>query len=176
MHLRRQHGLLRERIARLQEIVVTAVEYLMEAQESGHHGLFWKRSSSCSATSTRMTTRRRWSSGGAERTCMPRVGPKKLALHQGRLAADQGRGRARSTRRSPRRCDAGLPADVAAGGGRGGRPPRAHQPVVLRGHAGDAPGSGRRCTSQTRRFTATYDDIEPGLAAYVSDAIQALYR
>ena len=26
------------------------------------------------------------------------------------------------------------------------------------------------------RFTATYDDIEPGLAAYVSDAIQALYR
>jgi hypothetical protein len=26
------------------------------------------------------------------------------------------------------------------------------------------------------RFTATYDAIEPGLAAYVSEAVQALYR
>ena len=87
-HLRRQHGLLQDRIARLQEMV-TAVEYMLEAQKVGLNLTPEEKFEVFGDFDPDAHTEeveQRW---GQHRR-VPRVGPADRPVHQGGLAAHPG--------------------------------------------------------------------------------------
>ena len=80
---------------------------------------------------------------------LPRGAPAHLVVRQGGVAADPARGR-RDPGGSPAAMAGRAPGRLARGCRRCRRPPRAHQPLVLRGDTRGAPRRWRRCTSPTR--------------------------
>ena len=90
-HLRRQHAMLLDRIARLKRMAA-AVETAMEARTMGINLTPEERLEVFGDFDPDEHAAEVDRALGRDR-CLPRVGPAHRALHQGRLGADEGRGR-----------------------------------------------------------------------------------
>ena len=172
--VREQLDRVSRRIDRLQQ-VRAALETEMEATDE-RHGADPGREARAVRRARGPRTRRTYAArgrgalGGHRR--LPDLGAADLAVHQGGLGGGRRPRPTASTPGSSRCCGPGSPRTAR-------RPARWPRSTASTSAAGSTtarprctPASGRMYV-EDERFTQTYEDIAPGLAAYVSTAVQA---